>query len=315
MSRKSDKLLIEKALRERQKIAITKKNMTEWYSYFASCHNMCMRHILTRYKERGDFGVSPMLLADRYENEKDKEVALVASLFVRSMDIDMILSDCNTIAEIITDRPYIWLCKRGFVALDDPTVRTRRVCGGTTMGDIATVMQKLWEIYSDYGTLERYCHSSEVSANPSEMLVKKLVNFGIGYRRVSIGDKVFRCSLILARLSCKDGMGLGLWEEPVKNLFPIDKCVRTYLKNFFFDRSDFTLGEKLSLMGMKDGMELYYASHAYKEMMSENPKEYHRYESFFSKWLSKRCEKKRSRLIEVMPKDFAAFVAPHNTLV
>lgn len=291
MARRNDSVLIEKALQKRKNQEFAKRNLSEWYRKFTRYHNPWMRQLLDTFMIEGDFGINPLLLADRYKDVRDIEVALFASMLVTTKEVDKIISYCNKIAEIITDRPYIWLSKRSFVQLDDPKMRDTLIFPGVRYESLAVIMNKLWQLYDEFGSIEAFCKWGETPKMPAETLASQLQNIGYGQCRRNVGKFDYQCSLILARLSRKDGIGLGLWSEPVKNLYPMDSRVRSFVNTFFFKHNYlFTIDEKISLMGFKDGMELYYATLAWNDFISRKPEEAHRYEKLFMKHLARQTD-------------------------
>ena len=291
MSKRNDNAFVEKALIRKQNREIAKRNLSDWYKEFTVYHIPWMREVLDLYMSNGDMGISPLLLADRYKDPRDMEVAMFASLIVSAKDVDEIVKNCNKLAEILTDRPFIWLSQRGFVSLYDPKVRDISLFAGTTNGKFALLMQNLWGLYEEFGGIEEFCKWGEVPEIPAQALASQLQVNKYGEEKVKLGRYEFDCALILARLSRKDGIGLGLWNEPVENLYPFDARVKAFVNTFFFKNNRmFTLKEKISLMGFKDGMELFYATLAYQSLCERKPVECHRYEKVFASKLFKRRE-------------------------
>lgn len=98
MARRNDSVLIEKALQKRKNQEFAKRNLSEWYRKFTRYHNPWMRQLLDTFMIEGDFGINPLLLADRYKDVRDIEVALFASMLVTTKEVDKIISYCNKIA-------------------------------------------------------------------------------------------------------------------------------------------------------------------------------------------------------------------------
>ena len=156
MSKRNYKAFVEKALIRKQNRDIAKRNLSDWYKEFTVYHIPWMREVLDLYMSNGDMGISPLLLADRYKDPRDMEVAMFASLVVSAKDVDEIVKNCNKLAEILTDRPFIWLSQRGFVSLYDPKVRDISLFAGTTYGKFALLMQNLWGLYEEFSSIEEF---------------------------------------------------------------------------------------------------------------------------------------------------------------
>ena len=290
MTRKNDDEEIKKAIKRREKFEITKRNLSEYYKEFAKWHIPWIKELTERYMSEGDFGIHPLLIAARYKKPKDIEVALVASVLIKTTEVDKVLEYTKKLADTITDSPYVWLSKRGFVPLFDPKVRDTNLFGGVSCGKLAVLMNNLYGIYEEFETLERFIKWNHAKKNPAEVLASQLQCWYGGNIREKIGDLTFPISLVLAYLSRRDGIGTGIWNEELENLYPEDLNVKSFVSTFFFPHCIyFTKEERNALMGFKDGMELFYASLAYKSLRERKPEECNRYERLFGKRLARRC--------------------------
>ena len=296
---------IEKALTRRENREITKRNLAEYYENFARWHIPWIRELTSRYLSEGDFGVHPLLIAGRYNNPKDIEVALVASVLIRASEVDKVLDNIQKMAETITESPYRWLSERGFVPLFDPKLRYTNLFNGLKYGKLAVLMSNLYDLYSEFETLEHFMKWQGAKEVPAETLASQLQYWHSDDGRVKIGDLTFPITLVLAYLSRRDGIGAGIWSEEVSNLHPEDASVKSFVNTFFFPRCKyFTREERTALMGFKDGMELYYATLAYNTLRKEKPEECNRYEKLFRSRLMRRCnfDRKGVDMREIIPK-------------
>ena len=290
MGREAGNEAIKKAIEKRERTEIKRRNLAEYYKKFARWHIPWIKELTERYMAEGDFGIHPLLIAARYEKPMDVEVALTASVLIRTTDVEKIVARTKKMAEVITESPYVWLSKRGFVPLFDPKVRNKLIFQGVTYGKLAVLMSNLYDLYSEFGGLEHFIKWSAAKAVPAECLASQLQYWhGDGGRR-KIGDLTYPLSLVLAYLSRRDGIGAGIWSEEVENLHPEDGRVKAFVNTFFYRRCEyFTREEKTALMGFKDGMELYYATLAYHSLREKSPEACNRYERLFQARLSRRC--------------------------
>lgn len=295
---------IRRAIEKREKTEITKRNLAEYYKEFTRWHRPWMRELLDRYMTEGDFGIHPLLIAARYEKPMDIEVALTASLLVKSTDVAKILEYTKKVSEVITDTPYVWLSSRSYVHLFDPKMRDEIMFGNVRYGKLAVLMNNLYEIYSEHGSLENFVKWNGAKEIPAEALASQLQYWHGGKERVKIGDLTYPVTLMLAYLSRRDGIGMGIWSEPVENLHPMDCRTISFVDTFFYKRCRyFTLSEKTELMGFIDGMELFYAALAYQTLRERKPEECNRYERLFGKRLSRRSPtaKKNADMRKIIP--------------
>ena len=116
-----------------------KKVISSFFRCFAKHHIKWLQQLKNAWLERGDFGIRPELLMDYYQEKKDKEVAMLAAIFIP--DNGHCYDNIQEMKEYIGPEPWKWFVNRGFITKS--TIKLRSL--------MAQVFNEWWMECFKYG--------------------------------------------------------------------------------------------------------------------------------------------------------------------
>ena len=243
-----------------------KKVIADSFRAFTKCHVAWMKELKDVYLARGDFGIRPEILADYYNDIRDKEIALLVSVMLPMTENT--LDAVTRFHSLIGEHPWEWFKERRFSVENQYTFVEK--CR------IIPFLNEWWrEMFKD----NDYASLGECVKNVSE-------RDGISYLDMMIRTKkvsMLRLATVLLVFSRCDGFGQGLWNidrEDIK--IPVRSVLITFLQTWFPDCTKYgELDECIELFGM-DSIDFFYCYLAYEELKKFRPKECARYVNFYS---------------------------------
>lgn len=270
---------------------IAKKNLAAYYTVFAKYHNEWLKNLQEKFIKDGDFGIHQFILADRYDNTKDKEVATYVSLLVKATDTDGIVEQTDILYNIIGSSPFMFLMKKEFAFLSLPDISDEVLFSNVRNADLSILLSNIYTLWCFYGSIEKFYEKMRHGFDSMELLVGGLLADSQKTLKKMIKYPDYVIPLMFIRLMNKDGLGLGLWEGKRCNVCPYNNDVKEFVNSFFYYGSRrFTLDEKIALMGFGSGSDFYYAYLAYRRLMRLNPSACSRYATLFRKRLEERVD-------------------------
>lgn len=285
----------EKALANREKYVLKKKNACNFWKIFSKHHISWMKELVSKYKEAGDFPLMPMtILPSYYTDIADREIAVFASLLIKD---DGNFDRINAFRKTLTDHPFEWFKERGFVRLSLGSTQNKRT-GGVENWKIAKLFDRLWEM----------CHVTTQTA-PNGMTVSFVRSIGFQVELMVkaqhcsffdmltyiledcfVGEYFYKIRLLLLVLGLSDGFSLGLWSIPQQDIkCPITREIKKFSKKWMPDYS--TIGnfdEAVDMFQLGNHGDLFYAYLAWNELYKRNPKACERYLSIYNRWYMKK---------------------------
>jgi len=289
-------------------LEVKKKNTLEFIREFQKSHRVWMQDLADAYKERKRFGNHLFALADFYNSKEDKEVALLASLFLS--ENDSLLIQQQELYNILGASPYKnFLCNRRFTELARGDVQSKHLTNSmTSYYEICDLFQRIYEIIEEYGSVEDACYALLIKNkyfDPFLAMVKLLHTTGVHARQ-------YKLNLLLMVLATNDGMGLGLWNFKDKNFAhpdlycPENRNLTDFLEVWFPDyiRCGLTFDKAVNAMGMREQTDFYYAYRGFEELKMVNPAEVVAYCRRYQKRYNERNSTRPYILKELEPKIF-----------
>lgn len=268
-----------------------KKNLADYYSIFAKYHKEWLKSLKDNFMKNGDFGIHQFILADRYDNTKDKEIATYVSLLIKATDEDGIVEQTDVLYNALGDSPFKFTMNKEYAYLSLPDVADDLLFSNVRNLDLSTLLSNIYTLWCCFGSVERCYEKMRHGIGSMEMLTE---NFLANPDKTGTSTKKnadYAIPLMFIRLMNNDGLGLGLWEGKRCDVCPYDKDVKEFVNSFFYYGSRrFTLDEKISLMGFDSGSDFYYAYLAYRRLMRLNPSACRKYATLFRKRLEERVD-------------------------
>jgi len=254
---------------------LKKKNLALFYKEFGVNHRAWLKELTDKYKERGKYPLSPLVLSDYYEDYGDKLLAtLIACLLLD--DNNRVMQQVMGVKKLLGQRPYEELyLNRAFVQLSNGINQTKNIAyfSSTRYWQIARLFDIIWEIehshnkpifnvFFDLITINEYTPFHAMQILFDELPVKK---------------PDWRINMALIRLCDCDGIGEHIWDIGglrQKLMCPYNKNIKMFLANWIpcWNRL-FSLKEVSILLGFEKEIDIYYCFLAFKELALYNPKQ------------------------------------------
>ena len=286
-----------------------KKMVSDYFKNFSIYHREWMQKLADKVKERGEYGIHRFMLADYYQNPKDKELALMASLVIS--ENDNILMQVEHLKQLLTDDPTSWYNDRGFVSLGINKNRTKTINGsGQPMWKLANVFGRVWDI--EHPTVAGHAPTIYMDQTDFESEVLTTIRNNrtnawgaLTYYLTDVGIGHFYWSLnfLALRLFRRDGLGMGLWGRGDEELLcPWNSELSLFLKTWFPDfRRVGTPEFCVKQFELRDDLDFFYAWLGYKELQKRNPKACSEYSTKYLRWYDLGIKKRPSQMKEIMP--------------
>ena len=259
-----------------------------------------------RYKERGDYNIYPTIIAEFYNNPKDKEIALFSTLMLS--ENENLYSQVADMRKIITAHPFDWFKRRGFVSLSTGAKQHKKLTGNAfcEYWKIAKMFDRLWHImYDDDGQPTGYTFKNFFTAYSKSHISINIRNYLNGSSGAADELQIteYKVRLLLFVLCKSDGIGMGLWSVPPRSIkVPISRGMQKFLRMLFphFSRCG-DIDDIICGLGFRS--EFLYIFLGWVELCKIYPKETERFVYIYSGWLKeKRLEYRRpSKWLVIMP--------------
>lgn len=267
--------------KEYQKIVVR-----DSFREFAKHHIAWMKELRDAFLARGDFGIRPEMLADYYENIRDKEIALLVSVMLPFTENT--LEAVTRFHALIGEHPWEWFKERHFSVGDQYTYVERN-----------RVIPFLNEWWGEMFRENNYASLGECIKHVSE-------RDGISYLDMMLRTKkvsTLRLAVLLLVFSRCDGLGSGLWNIDRKDIqIPVKSVLIPFLKMWFPDNAKYGKHDECIELFDMDSIDFYYCYLAFEELKKFRPKECSRYVNFYNEAYGHHMRYKRSVWVERLPK-------------
>ncbi len=289
-------------------LEIKKKNALEFIKEFQINHRVWMQELADAYKKRKMFGIHLFGLADFYTDPADKEVALLASLFLS--EGENLLIQQQDLYNILGHKPYTdFLCKRGFVELSRGNVQNKCITKSFSFYyKISDFFQKVYDIHQEFGSVEDAFYDTlrrNRYFNPFMALVNLL-------SLSNLHSSQYKVNLLLMLLTTNDGIGLGLWDFENKGILnkkllcPENRAIIDFLEIWFPDyiQCGLTFDKAVDAMGLSQQTDFYYAYKGFEILKKSNTSEVVSYCRRYQKRYNTRNNTRPYILRKLQPKIF-----------
>ena len=288
---------LERAIMLRERSQIRGRNINDYFLNFSKEHLPWLHELARKYKEYGEFPMSPMvILSSYYEDLRDKEIAIFAGLLIKE---DGEFWRIQEFREMLGESPWVWFENREFVKLSLGTVQNKRT-GGVEGWKIARLFDKLWKEchITDYEITnfdnpwmpyKQSCVSSIGNMVKAISKTQRCSLFDVLtylLEDCGVGCYFYKLRLLLMILGTSDGLGIGLWNVDQEDLkCPIAVGMRDFVKLWFpdFSRAG-DIDNAIKLFGFERGCDFFYAWMGYKELQKRNPKGCSLYATRYTSW-------------------------------
>lgn len=270
------KLPITDDIRAVYDAAYAKKHRAEKYKEVAKGISPWLNKLVSAYKERGVFPITPAILGDFYKEHDDKVIAtIIGSLCLNRNNTDAIMQEAETMRRIMGEHPY----KDFFVgrqytlmSLADNMDKQIGGMGSVYYWQVSKLVDSLWNTWNsiDGKSLEDIFKErfSRDGLKPYNALASML---NTDYVRTP----VYRINLALMALCDRDGISYHLWDlngAEASLMPPMEVWIDNYtnMNNFLnvllphCTKHGFSSVEVANILGFKKPTDLWYAYHAYK---------------------------------------------------
>ena len=236
---------------------------------FAKHHVNWLCELKDKWLNRGDFGIRPELLADFYTEKRDKEIALIVSLFIP--EGEKCLERVQQARKLLGDSPWEWFKNREFSGNDAARRFSRR---------LFRHLNEWWLecfSYGSYDSIEDFAKKTCTENLFSYLdFLERVVNVG------KWSPSRLRIAVVLLVLSHADGFGQGVWDIGRKDVtIPVQDDFCVFLKMWMPDFSRYgSPNDCVALFGM-DSVDFYYAFLAYEDLKRVRPKACSRYSTLY----------------------------------
>lgn len=300
--------LTDKEKRSIETQEIRKKNVTEFFKDFSRLHREWLQALSDKVKERGEFGIHKFMLADYYQQLKDKELALFVSLIV-SENGD-ILQQVGHLRELLGDSPTNMYNSRSFVRFGTGKNRDKRINGSQQpMWKLANVLSRVWDIehptvgghaptvWKDYTDFE-----SEVLQTMRTTRTNAFGALTHFLSDIGVGQFYWNLNFLALRLFRCDGLGMSLWGRGDEELLcPWNSELTLFLKTWFPDyRRVGTPEFCVKQFELRDDVDFFYAWLGYKELQKKKPKECSKLATTYHNWYESGLKRKPYKWREIL---------------
>lgn len=265
------------------------RHFLEWTVF----HVQWLRELKDKWVERGVFGSDPTILADYYEDKRDIEVALLASLLIAAGE--QYYDRVQSYRKVMGDHPWEWFKSRGFATVGDAVwvYEANR---------IFVFFNELWENCFKYGNYSSIEHCITAMHDKMEVSYLEAVRMSVGDLGRSVS--LTRMAWVLLVLSDAETFGRGIWNITRKDVaFPIvnnfKMFLRTWMPDFQKLGKDFT--DYPALFGM-DSVDFYLSFLAYEDLSRYRPMECSRYSTWYNSTYQNGTYHRPYKWLSMLPK-------------
>lgn len=273
--------------RQRRKIVrqeCKKKNLASFYKEFGVNHRIWLQELARKYKERGKYPLSPLILSDYYQDYGDKLLATLIACFLLD-DNNRTMQQVSDMRGVLGEHPYKDLySNRAFVQLSNGDNQTKSISyfGSVKCWKVAKLLDIVWNIEHDNGKPLFDVFFELITAleyTPYYTL------FSL-FRDLPVERPEYRINIALLRLCGKDGISTRLWnidglERKLK--CPFGKGIKSFMENWLPHYAQtFTFSEACHIMGFENEVDFYYSYLGFKELSLYRPQEVRDYIHLYS---------------------------------
>lgn len=285
---------IEKALIRQKTRESKKRNTAAFFEEFICFHRPWLQEIADRYRKRRVFPPFPeYILPSFYEDNKDKEIAAFAGMFVRK-ETQGILE----MKDVLGEHPAEWFRSRGFIELTMGN-RQRETTGGMLNWKVSTMFSELYDLTMGGKTdLET---SLRAEAAIRRTTLEKCIVELCAQGGCPLHENRPRLALIV--LSPCDGFGSSVWTRyPYELRTPVTMDVARFMRLWW---PDYTIvgnvDECIPRYGLRESLDFFYAYLGYCEMERIMPEQVKHYAKRYYLWYKSGARERPSRWRVVMP--------------
>lgn len=249
--------------------------LRETWKKFSPYHIRWLHDLKDTWLAHPELGIRPAILADYYQDKRDKEIAGLASLLITpaSNCYDAVLK----YRRIVGEHPWAWFERRVFCQVE-----------GLRESELARIVAFFdeWWVecfkYGGYSSIEDCVRNLSERDGMTYLEIMERVSRAryVRVKRSRLGE------LLLVFSKC-EGLGIGLWDlDREKVEIPPSFLMKSFLRTWMPDFMRFGSAEEaIDLFGM-DRVDFFYCALAYEALKKVRPKECSRYASFFqAEWL------------------------------
>lgn len=256
--------------------AYAKKNRACMYREAARGISPWLNRLVTAYKARGVFPVTPAILGDFYDDHADRAVAtIIGSFCLSARNPDAIMRECEAMRGAMGESPYAdFFAGRRYTLMSMADVMDERIggFGSMTCLHVSKVVDGLWRTWGACGgePLEKIFRRRMLAGGttPYDTLAG-MADMGF------VKSAEYRVNLALMALCDDDGMSYRLWDIGASRALlrpPMERWLDNYTNMPGFmnallpkcTKYGFSVSEVADLVGLKKPTDLWYAYHAYK---------------------------------------------------
>lgn len=278
--RHTKKLPITDDIRAVYDAAYAKKHRAAKYREVAKGISPWLNRLVTAYKERGMFPITPAILGDFYKDKNDRIIAtLVGSLCITNGSPDTIMKECETMRREMGKHPYKdFFAGRQYVLMSLGDVQEDKLGGVRSMkywhvGRLVDSLWNSWDSYDGMSVEEVFKHTMKWGGLTPYDALSSMLNMDY----VRVPD--YRINLALEALCGVDGISYHLWDIGGSVAFlrpPMEKWAGGYVNMDRFlnilipgcTKYGFTAYDVADMVGLKKPVDIWYAYHAYKQIYS-----------------------------------------------
>lgn len=279
--------MLSKEEKQRRKFIrqeVKKKNFSLFYKEFGVNHRAWLKELVKKYKERGKYPLSPLILSDYYEDYGDKLLATLTACLLLD-DNRRVMQQVLAVKKLFGEHPYKNLySNRTFVQWSNGANQTKPVSyfGSVKYWQLAKLFDIVWNIEYDNGkplfdvffeliTLKEY--------TPYHALLSL-------FDGLPVNTPKRRINLALLRLCGTDGISERLWDLgglESKLECPNDKNVKAFLDIWIPKwNKTFLFNEVCDILGFTKETDVYYCMLAFRELALSKPKDVKEYLKLYS---------------------------------
>lgn len=247
----------------------------------AKIKEICAKNVYPWLREVGEkfkrFGAYPLCLSDYYKDPMDKQVAEMVSLMIPPNNRQKLLIHFfnilgDSLWERVKNRNFMEFAREGWIST--------AVCLNSSL--LFNVLDWIWEA----------CCAERV---PPEYVI--LGEMGIITRHhrtplehvLPLQEMRYRLELLLAKMTLRDGFGVGLWEFlPEESIpCPFNSENKKVLSTFYPIQRDMKAGNEpniLSFMGFEKQIDFLYSAWGYQYLKKKEPRATSDFEKKLDKW-------------------------------
>lgn len=256
--------------------AYARKNRAEEFKSVARAITPWLRRLVTAYKKRGVFPVTPAILGDFYKEYNNKVAAtLIGCLCLNTSSPEAIMAEAQAMRRQMGAHPWKdFIVGRKFVLMSLADVLGNSIGGMGSMKywQVARLCESLYETYAEGGgkTLEEiFRRRVTVNGMAPVPALGSMVNMKYVRR------PEYRLNLALTALCGRDGISYRLWNPDgieERMCVPVDNTVSKFANILMpgYKGMGFTIEDVADMVGLERPLDLWYACYGYMELVSRD---------------------------------------------